>query len=128
MVADEIVFQQQLEGRLRMRSALTGLFALAALLMPSVAQAAMMLLCSWEGRAPVAITVDADAATALRYDRGSSYYAIEATKSGVWVLLDEPKLVLSIKLQMIVRPGDPNAGEWVDVTLAPYFDSGRCWK
>lgn len=108
-----------------MRSAFAGLFALVALFMPSGAEAAMMFLCNWEGRAPVAITVDADAGTALRYDRGSSYYAIQATRSGVWVLLDEPKLVLGIK--MIVRPGDPNS-DWVDVALARHFESGRCWK
>ena len=102
-----------------MRSALTGLFALAALLAPSDANAALLFLCRWEGGAPVAITVEADA-TALLYYGGGSYYDIEVTRSGVWLLLDEPKRVLSIQL---VRPGDP-----IDVVLAASFDGGPCWK
>jgi hypothetical protein len=105
-----------------MRSALTGLFALAALLVPSDAKAALQVLCRWEGRMPVAITVEGDAA-ALRYYRyygGGSYYDIEATRSGVWLLLDEPRPVLSIQL---IRPDDP-----IDVVLAAHSDGGRCWQ
>ena len=45
-----------------MRSALIGLLALVSVLVPSVAQTAMQLRCSWEGRMPVAITVEGDAA------------------------------------------------------------------
>jgi hypothetical protein len=52
-----------------MRSSLTGLFALAALLVPSGANAAMQVRCNWEGGARVAITVEGDA-TAWRYHRG----------------------------------------------------------
>ena len=51
-----------------MRSSLTGLFALAALLVPSAANAAMQVRCSWEGGVRVAITVEGDA-TAWRYHR-----------------------------------------------------------
>lgn len=83
-----------------MRPALTGLFALGVLLVSSGAEAAMQFRCSWEGRMPVAITVEGDA-NALRYspyDVGGSYYDIVATRSGVWLLLDEPKPVLSIQM------------------------------
>ena len=70
---------------------------------------------------PVAITVEGDAAD-LRYYHygGGSYYDIEVTRSGVWLLLDEPRLVLGIQL---IRPDDP-----IDVALAAHFDGGRCWK
>jgi hypothetical protein len=105
-----------------MRSALTGLFALAAILVPSGAKAALQVLCSWEGRMPVAITVEGDAA-ALRYSRyysGGSYYDIQVTRSGVWLLLDEPRPVLSIQL---IGPDDP-----IDVVFAASFEGGRCWK
>jgi hypothetical protein len=71
---------------------------------------------------PVAITVEGDAA-ALRYARyygGGSYYDIEVTRSGVWLLLDEPKPVLSIQL---IRP-DPAIG----VVWSASFSGGRCWK
>ena len=105
-----------------MRPALTGLFALSALLVPSGAKAAMQVLCSWEGRMPVAITVEGDA-TAWRYYRyygGGSYYDIEVTRSGVWLLLDEPKPVLSIQL---IRPDDR-----IDMVWAAHFGGGRCWK
>ena len=68
-----------------MRSSLTGLFALAALLVPSAANAAMQVRCSWEGGVRVAITVEGDA-TAWRYHRWyGSYYDIVATRSGVSV-------------------------------------------
>ena len=122
MVADEVIFRQQLGGRLKMRSALTGLFALAALLVPSGAEAALQILCSWEGRMPVAITVEGDAAAVRHYGYygDGSYYDIAVTRSGAWLLLDEPKLVLSIQL---IRPDDP-----VDVAFAAHFDGGRCWK
>jgi len=105
-----------------MRSALIGLSALAALQVPSSANAAMQVLCSWEGRSPVTITVEGDAA-ALRYYRyygGDSYYDIEVTRSGVWMLLDEPKPVLSIQF---IRPDDP-----IDVVLTAHFHGGRCWR
>ena len=101
-----------------MRSALIGLLALASLLVPSAAQAAMQLRCNWEGRMPVAITVEGDAA-AWRYGHGS-YYDIVATRSGVWLLLDEPKPVLRIQL---IRPYDR-----IDVVWAAHFHGGRCWR
>jgi hypothetical protein len=122
IVAEQVIFRQPLEGRLKMRSALTGLFALGALLVPSGAEAALQVRCSWEGRMPVAITVEGDAA-ALRYSRyygGGSYYDIAVTRSGVWLLLDEPKPVLSIQL---IRPDHP-----ITVVLDATFDGGRCWK
>jgi hypothetical protein len=106
-----------------MRSSLTGLFAAAALLMPSDAKAAMQILCSWEGRSPLAITVEGDA-TDLRYHHyatGGSYYDIEVTRSGIWLLGDEPKRVLSIQL---VRPDDQPIG----VVFASHFAGGRCWR
>jgi hypothetical protein len=105
-----------------MRSALTGLFALAALLIPSGANAAMQFLCTLEGGAPVAITVEGDA-DALRYDRyygGGRYYDIAVTRSGAWLLLDEPKPVLRIQL---IGPDDP-----IEVVFAPRFGGGRCWR
>jgi hypothetical protein len=105
-----------------MRSALTGLLALAALLAPSGAKAAQQILCSWEGRSRVAITVEGDAA-AWRYHRyygRASYYDIVATRSGVWLLLDEPKPVLRIQL---IQPDDP-----IDVVLSAHFRGGRCWR
>jgi hypothetical protein len=105
-----------------MRTALTGLFALAPLLLvPSGANAALQFRCNWEGT-PVAITVEGDA-SALRYSpyhAGSSYYDIAVTRSGVWLLLDEPKPVLSIQL---IRPGDP-----IGVSVAASFEGGRCWR
>jgi hypothetical protein len=106
-----------------MRSTLAALFALAVLFVPSGAEAAQQVLCSWEGGMPVAITVEGDAAD-LRYYRhygGRSYYDIEVTRSGVWLLLDEPKPVLSIEL--IGPPGDP-----IKVAFTTYFDGGRCWR
>lgn len=71
---------------------------------------------------PVAITVEGDA-NALRYspyDVGGSYYDIVATRSGVWLLLDEPKPVLSIQM---IWPDPP-----ITVVLDASFDGGRCWK
>jgi len=49
---------------------------------------------------PVAITVEGDARDLhyYRYYGGASYYDIEVTRSGIWLLLDEPKRVLSIQL------------------------------
>ena len=105
-----------------MRQALTGLFALGVLIVPSGAEAAMQFRCSWEGRMPVAITVEGDA-NALRYSRydvSGSYYDIEVTRSGIWLLLDEPKPVLRIQ---IIRPDPP-----IDVVLTASFGGGRCWK
>ena len=105
-----------------MRPSLIGLLALASLIVPSAAQAAMQLRCSWEGRMPVALTVEGDAA-AWRYHRyygRGSYYDIVATRSGVWLLLDEPKPVLRIQL---IRPYDR-----IDVVWAAHFRGGRCWR
>lgn len=104
-----------------MRSAFTGLFALGALLVPSGAEAALQIRCSWEGRMPVAITVEGDTPPFLYsgYYGGGSYYDIVVTRSGVWLLLDEPRLVLSVQ---IIRPDPP-----IDVVLAASFGGGRCW-
>jgi hypothetical protein len=105
-----------------MKSALTGLIALAALVVPSGANAALQFLCSWEGGSRVAITVEADAG-ALRYHRyygGGIYYDIEVTRSGVWMLLDEPKPVLRIQL---IGPDDP-----IDLAFTAHFRGGRCWR
>ncbi len=105
-----------------MRSALTGLLALAALLMPSGAKAAMQINCSWEGRTPVAITVEGDASAWRYYHRYrvGNYYVIEVNRLGVWILLEEPRPVLRIQL---IQPDDP-----IDVVLAAHSDGGRCWK
>jgi len=100
-----------------MRSALAGLFALAALLVASMAQAAVEVHCNWEGEVPVAITVEGDAA-GFRYF-GSSY-EIAVTRDGAWLLLDEPRQVLSVKL---TRPNPSIA-----MGLGPTFAGGRCWK
>jgi hypothetical protein len=103
-----------------MRRARTSLLALAALmLVPSGANAALQFRCNWEGR-PVAITVEGNAA-ALRYSHdGSSYYDIVVTRSGVWLLLGEPKPLLSIQL---IRPGSP-----IGLPVAASFEGGRCWR
>ena len=105
-----------------MRSALSGLVALAALLVPSGANAAMQVRCNWEGRMPVAITVEGDASD-WRYQRyygRGSYYDVVVTRSGVWMLLDEPKPVLSVQL---IRPYDR-----IDVVWSAHFGGGRCWR
>jgi hypothetical protein len=105
-----------------MRSALTGLFALGAFLVPSGAEAALQVRCNLEGGTPVAITVEGDV-NALRYSNyhgGGSYYDIAVTRSGVWLLLDEPKPVLSIQL---IRPDPPIA-----VVFDASFAGGRCWR
>ena len=68
---------------------------------------------------PVAITVEGDA-SAWRYYRyygRGGYYDIVATRSGVWLLLDEPKPVLRIQL---IRPYDR-----IDVVWAAHFHGGR---
>ena len=104
-----------------MKSALTGLIALAALLVSPSAKAAQQVLCNSEG-STFAITVEGDA-SAFRYQRyygGGGYYDIEATRSGVWLLLDEPRRVISIQL---IGPDDP-----IDLVLTPYFQGGRCWR
>ena len=90
--------------------------------MPAGAEAAQQVLCSWEGGSRVAITVEGDAAAFryYRYYRGGSYYDIEVTRSGVWLLLDEPKPVLRIQL---IRPDHP-----IDVALTGHFRGGRCWR
>ena len=105
-----------------MRSVLTGLFALVALLVPSYASAALQVLCNSQSGLPVAITVEGDARDLhyYRYYGGASYYDIEVTRSGIWLLLDEPKRVLSIQL---VGPHDP-----IDVVLTASFQGGRCWR
>jgi hypothetical protein len=93
---------------------------LAALLVPSGANAALQFRCNWEGRMPVAITVEGDATALRHYYAGGSYYDIAVTRSGVWLLLDEPKPVLGIQL---IRPDHPIA-----VELDASFNGGRCWK
>ena len=73
-------------------------------------------------RLPVAITVEGDAA-GWRYHRyygGDSYYDIEVTRSGVWLLLEEPKPVLRIQL---IGPDHP-----IDLALTADFHGGRCWR
>ena len=89
--------------------------------MPSGANAAIQVLCNWEGRSLVAITVEGNAAD-LRYyhyyDNG--YYEIEATRSGIWMLLDEPRPVLSIQL---IGPDKP-----IGLVLRSDFAGGRCWR
>jgi len=105
-----------------MRSLLTGLIALAALLVSPGAKAAQQILCGSEGGPTFAITVEGDA-SAFRYQRyygGGSYYDIDVTRSGVWLLLDEPRRVISIQL---IGPDDP-----IDLVLTPYFQGGRCWR
>jgi hypothetical protein len=105
-----------------MRSALTGLFALGAFLVPSGAEAAQQVRCNLDGTTPVAITVEGNV-TALRYSHyygGGSYYDIVVTRSGVWLLLDEPKPVLSIEL---IGPRHP-----IPVAFDASFEGGRCWK
>jgi len=107
-----------------MRSALTGLFGLTALLLvPSGANAAMQFRCNWEGR-PVAITVESDAGDLLysQHYAGTGYYDIAVTRSGVWLLLDEPKPVLSIQL---VRPG---LGDRIGLPVAASLEGARCYK
>jgi hypothetical protein len=100
-----------------MRSARAGLFVLSALLVPSIANAAAEVRCNWEGQVPVAITVEGDAAD-FRYFGNS--YEIAATRDGAWLLLDEPRLVLSVK---VTGPNPP-----IVMGLGPYFTGGRCWR
>ena len=107
-----------------MKSALTGLVTLTAILLgPSVANAAMEFRCNWEGR-PVAITVDSDAGDLLysQHYAGTGYYAISVTRTGVWLLLDEPKPVLSIKL---VRPDE---GQRIGLPVKDSLEGARCYK
>ena len=93
----------------------------ALLLVPSGANAALQFRCNWEGT-PVAITVEGDAAALLYspYHGGSNYYDIAVTRSGVWLLLNEPKPVLSIQ---VIQPGYP-----IGVPVAVTFEGGRCWR
>jgi hypothetical protein len=102
-----------------MKSALIGLFGLSALLISSGANAAVQVLCHWDGGPLVAITVEGEV-TAFSHYRyyGGSYYDIVANRSGVWMLLDEPKAVLSIRP---VGPRDP-----VTVVWSSHFLGGRC--
>jgi hypothetical protein len=104
-----------------MRSALIGLFGLSALLVSSGARAAVEVLCRWDGGPLVAITVEGevDAFSYYRY-HGGSYYDIEVNRSGVWMMLDEPKPVLSIQP---VGPRDP-----ITVVWSRHFAGGRCWR
>jgi hypothetical protein len=103
-----------------MRSALARLFALAALLVASDAKAAQVILCNWEGRMPVAITVEGDVADLRYYAHDSGGYDIKVLRSGVWLLLDKPRPVLGIQL---IQPDAP-----IDVAFASHFDGGRCWR
>jgi len=100
-----------------MRSALTGLFALTAILVPSIANAAVEVHCNWEGEVPVAITVEGDDAGFRSF--GSSY-EIALTRDGAWLLLDEPRRVSSVKL---IGPNPP-----ISMGLGAHFRGGRCWK
>src|SRR5262245_32120789 len=105
-----------------MRSALARLFALAAPLVASDAKAAQVVLCNWEGRTPVAITVEGDVADLRYYPHygGASYYDVQVTRSGVWLLLDKPRPVLGIQL---IEPDAP-----IEVAFVSHFDGGRCWR
>jgi len=105
-----------------MRSALYGLLGLPALLLSSTAQAAVQVVCHWEGGPLVAITVEGEA-TAFSHYRyyGGSYYDIVVNRTGVWMLLDEPKPVLS------VRPYWP-AYQPINVVWSRHFAGGRCWR
>jgi hypothetical protein len=104
-----------------MRSALFGLIGLSALLVTSSAMAAVQVLCRWEGGPLVAITVEGEATafTDYRY-HGGGYYDLAVNRSGIWMLLDEPKLVLGIQA---VGPRDP-----IPVGWSPDFIGGRCWQ
>jgi hypothetical protein len=107
-----------------MRSVLAGLFALTMFLDLPSAKAAMQVSCNWEGRIPVAITVEGDASAFISFGPSgfahSSYYLIEVTNSGVWMLLNEPKPVLGIRM---VGPRQP-----IDLALSLDAGSRRCWK
>jgi hypothetical protein len=104
-----------------MRSALIGLLGISALLVSSGARAAVQVLCHWEGGPLVAITVEGEVTAfgSYRY-YGGSYYHIEVNRSGIWMLLDEPKPVLSIQL---VGPREPITLVW-----SSHFAGGRCWR
>jgi hypothetical protein len=102
-----------------MRSGFAGTLALTALLMPTGANAAMQVNCVWEGRTPVAITVEGDGAFWRDYDLGA-YYEIEVNKVGTWLLLDEPRPVLAIQVSEADKP--------IGVALAIRSNGGRCWK
>lgn len=107
-----------------MRAALAGLFVLTMVFAVPSANAAMQVSCNWEGKIPVAITVEGDASAFISFGPSgfahSSYYLIEVTGSGVWMLLNEPKPVLGIRM---VGPRQP-------IELALSLDAGnrRCWK
>jgi hypothetical protein len=104
-----------------MRAALIGLLGLSALLVSSGANAAVQVLCRWEGRSLVAITIEGDvSAFNHHWYHGGSYYDIAVNRSGVWMLLDEPKAVLSVQS---VGPRDPISFVW-----SAHFAGGRCWR
>jgi hypothetical protein len=103
-----------------MRAALFGLLGLSALVISSGANAAVQVLCRWEGQSLVAITVEGDVSAFSEYRYyGGSYYDVAVNRSGVWMLLDEPRPVLSI------QSVDPDP---VTFTWASHFDGGRCWR
>ena len=107
-----------------MRPAHAGLLALTLFLDLPSANAAMQVLCNWDGRLPVAITVEGDASAFYSFGAFGSfsdgYYEIEITNSGVWMLLNEPKPVLSIQMIGSRKP--------IDLALALDAGCGRCWK
>lgn len=105
-----------------MRSALFGLLGLSALLLSSSAQAAVRVVCHWEGGPLVAITVEGEA-SAFRHYRyyGGSYYDIVRNRTGVWMLLDEPKAVLSVQQYW-------PAYHPINVAWSRHFAGGRCWR
>ena len=106
-----------------MRPALAGLFALTTVLgLAPEANAAMQVRCNWEGRIPVAITVEADVDAFLPFSPfvSTGYYQIEFTNSATWMLLNTPKPVLSIQM---VGPGKP-----IDLALALDARHARCWR
>ena len=81
----------------------------------------MQVLCHWEGGQLVAITVEGDVSAFSHYRYyGGNYYDVVANHSGIWMLLDEPKPVLSIQS---VGPRQP-----ITFVLSSHFAGGRCWR
>jgi hypothetical protein len=88
------------------------------------ANAAMQVFCDWEGKIPVAITVEGDASAFASFGPfgfvNAGYYEIEITNFGVWMLLNEPKPVLSVQM---IGPRKP-----IDLALGLDPGSRQCWK
>ena len=107
-----------------MRVLPAGLFVLTMVFAVPPANAAMQVSCNWEGSIPVAITVEGDASAfysfSLFRSLNQAYYEIEITSFGIWMLLNEPKPVLSVRM---VGPRKP-----VDMALGLEPGSRRCWK